>query len=242
MMRARFSALAIALPLLFANAAQAHGLWTEQRRGHTEVVFGEGAEDDAFSPASVKAGWAWATDAKPVPLTIERLADHARLAPASPAAVLAAEFDAGVWSETTDGQWENKGRSEVKNVKQAMQVTKYTLALHGAYKQLPTLDQLGLVIVPEADPATLKPGQSLPVRVLSAGKPMAGVDVFGDYRGAPGTVSGKTDADGRASIVIRNEGLNVLAAEAMVPVKGDSNIDSRAYFASLTFVGAPHAE
>ena len=35
MMRARFSALAIALPLLFANAAQAHGLWTEQRRGHT---------------------------------------------------------------------------------------------------------------------------------------------------------------------------------------------------------------
>lgn len=238
----RLSALFIALPLLFATAAQAHGLWTEQRRGHTEVVFGEGAEDDAFEPAAVKAGWAWAADAKPVPLTIERLTDHARLAPARPAAITAVEFDAGVWSETKDGRWENKGRKEIKDAKQSMQATKYTVAVNGPYQQLPKLDQLGLVIVPEVDPGTLKPGEALPVQVLSAGKPMADVDVIADYRGAPGTVSGKTDANGRVRITIRNEGLNVLAAEALVPVKGDSNIDSYAYFASLTFVGARHAE
>jgi uncharacterized GH25 family protein len=238
----RLLSLAVALPLLFSSVANAHGLWTEQRRGNIEVVFGEGAEDDAFDPRGVTAAWAWNAEGKPVQLNIERLKDHARLAPAAPSAFTAVAFSAGLWTETTDGQWENKGRTEVKNPKQSMEVLKYSLALTTPYKQLPALDALGLVIVPEVDPSTLKPGQSLPVKVLSNGKPVADAEVFGDYRGAPSTVSGKTDAQGRASIAVRNEGLNVLAVETLAPVKGDSNIDSRAYFASLTFVGTPHAE
>lgn len=238
----RLLGLAVALPLLFSSVAQAHGLWTEQRRGMTEVVFGEGAEDEAFDPKGVTAAWAWSADAKPVHVNVERLKDHARLAPTTPAALTAVEFNAGLWTETTDGKWENKGRTEVQNPKQSMEVLKYSLALNTPYKQLPALDTLGLVIVPDVDPSTLKPGQSLTVKVLSKGKPVADAQVFGDYRGAPSIVSGKTDAQGKASITVRNEGLNVLAVETLMPVAGDKHIDSRAYFASLTFVGAPHAE
>lgn len=242
MISARLFTAAIALPLFISTSVSAHGLWTEHRRGNIEVVFGEGAEDDAFDPASVTESWAYGADGKPVSVKIDRLKDHARLVPASEAAVTAVAFDAGVWSEKADGKWENKGRTEIKDAKQALHALKYSVALNGPYQQLPAMNQLGLVIVPEVDPSTLKPGQSLPVKVLNNGKPLADVSVFGDYRGAPTAVSGKTNAEGRVSIPIRNVGLNVLAAEASVPVKGDKNVDSNAYFTSLTFVGAPHAE
>lgn len=238
----RFRFCTLALALLVSTSASAHGLWTEQRRGNTEVVFGEGAEDDAYDAASVKAGWAWTAEGKGVPLTVERLADHARLKAATPAALTAVEFDAGVWTQAADGQWANKPRAEVKNPKQSIRATKYSLAIHQPYQQLPALDSWGLVIVPEVDPGTLRPGQALPVRVLAAGKPVAGLAVYADYRGAPGAMSEKTDAEGRVKVTIRNEGLNVLAAESSTPGKAGGPVDTEHYFASLTFVGAPHAE
>ncbi|MDX1369166.1 MAG: DUF4198 domain-containing protein, partial [Pseudomonas sp.] len=41
-----------ALPLLaaalFIGQVDAHGLWTEQRRGNIETIYGHGAEDNAF--------------------------------------------------------------------------------------------------------------------------------------------------------------------------------------------------
>lgn len=240
MSRTRFCILAFAL--LVSTSASAHGLWTEQRRGNTEVVFGEGAEDDAYDAASVKAGWAWTAEGKAIPVSLERLVDHARLKPATPAAFTAVQFDAGVWTESSDGQWANKPRAEVKNPKQSLQATKYSLAIQQPYQQLPDLNTWGLVIVPEVDPSKLRPGQALPVKVLAAGKPLAGVALYGDYRGAPATVSGKTDAEGRVEITIRNEGLNVLAAETSVPGKAGGPVDTEHYFASLTFVGAPHGE
>lgn len=36
------------LGTLFATEVSAHGLWTEQRRDNIEVIYGHGAEDNAF--------------------------------------------------------------------------------------------------------------------------------------------------------------------------------------------------
>lgn len=41
------------LGLLLAAQASAHGLWTEQRRGNIEVIYGHGAEDNALDRKSV---------------------------------------------------------------------------------------------------------------------------------------------------------------------------------------------
>ena len=38
----------LVIAALFAGQASAHGLWTEQRRGNIEVIYGHGAEDNAF--------------------------------------------------------------------------------------------------------------------------------------------------------------------------------------------------
>ena len=80
------------------------------------------------------------------------------------------------------------------------------------------------------------------MRVLLDGKPAAGVKLYGDYRSAPITLSTETVKVGRAQVLVRNEGLNVIAAQVEVPVKDSADVNSRGLFSSLTFLGEPHHE
>ena len=230
------------LGLLFATEVSAHGLWTEERRGNIEVVYGHGAEDNAFKPQKISGAWAYDASGKMIPVTVQRLADHARLQPLRPPAVMAVALNNGMWSQTADKKWINEGRSKVPGATEATQTFKYSLAIYQPGARLPKLDQIKLLILPEVDPLTVGPGKSLPVRVLLDGKPAAGVKLYGDYRSAPNTLSTETDKDGRAQVLVRNEGLNVIAAQVEVPVKGSVDVDSRGLFSSLTFLGEPHHE
>ncbi|WP_434767721.1 DUF4198 domain-containing protein [Pseudomonas triticicola] len=225
---------------LFAGQVSAHGLWTEERRGHIEVVYGHGAEDNAFKAQKISGAWAYDAGGKMIPVSVERLADHARLKPLKPPAVMAVALNNGMWSQTTDKKWINEGRSKVPGATEATQTFKYSLAIYQPGAKLPKLDQIKLLIVPEVDPLTVGPGNSLPVRVLLDGKPAAGVKLIGDYRSAPNTLSTETDKDGRAQVLVRNEGLNVIAAQVEVPVKDSADVDRRGLFSSLTFLGEAH--
>src|SRR5690606_4337495 len=191
-----------------------------------------------------KISGAWAYDAagKMIPVTVERLADHARLQPVRKPAVLGVALDNGAWSKTPDGEWINQGRSQVADSTESLHTYKYSLAIYAEGAKLPDLKALKLVILPETDPLKVGPGQPLPVRVLADGKPLAGVELVGDYRGAPHQVSARTDAEGRAQVVVRNEGLNIISASVYLPVENDPDIESRGLFTSLTFLGAPHHE
>lgn len=227
---------------LFTGQVSAHGLWTEERRGNIEVIYGHGAEDNAFKAQKVSGAWAYDASGKMIPVSVERLADHARLKPLKPPAVMAVALNNGMWSQTADKKWINEGRSKVPGATEATQTFKYSLAIYQPGAKLPKLDQIKLLILPEVDPLTVGPGKSLPVRVLLDGKPAAGVKLIGDYRSAPNTLSTETDKDGRAQVLVRNEGLNVIAAQVEVPVKDSVDVDSRGLFSSLTFLGEPHHE
>jgi uncharacterized GH25 family protein len=91
------------------------------------------------------------------------------------------------------------------------------------------------MIIPQADPLSLEPDAPLPVRVLWEGQPIANVKLFGDYIGRPGDISATTDDDGRATLVIRNEGLNVIAAKRTLKAKGQPGIDEEESIATLSF-------
>lgn len=225
---------------LFTGQVSAHGLWTEERRGNIEVVYGHGAEDNAFKAQKISGAWAYDASGKMIPVSVERLADHARLKPLKPPAVMAVALNNGMWSQTADKKWINEGRSKVPGATEATQTFKYSLAIYQPGAKLPKLDQIKLLILPEVDPLTVGPGKSLPVRVLLDGKPAAGVKLIGDYRSAPNTLTTETDKDGRAQVLVRNEGLNVIAAQVEVPVKDRVDVDSRGLFTSLTFLGEPH--
>ncbi len=227
---------------LFAGQVSAHGLWTEERRGNIEVIYGHGAEDNAFKAQKISGAWAYDAGGKMIPVSVERLADHARLKPLKPPAVMAVALNNGMWSQTADKKWINEGRSKVPGATETTQTFKYSLAIYQPGTKLPKLEQIKLLILPEVDPLTVGPGKSLPVRVLLDGKPAAGVKLYGDYRSAPNTLSTETDKDGRAQVLVRNEGLNVIAAQVEVPVRDSADVDSRGLFSSLTFLGEPHHE
>ncbi|MGE8496219.1 MAG: DUF4198 domain-containing protein [Pseudomonas sp.] len=234
--------LAFIAAALFIADAGAHGLWTEQRRGNIEIVYGHGAEDDAFKPEKISGAWAYDRAGKMVPVTVERLTDHARLKPLKAPAIVGVALDNGTWSQTPDKKWINQGRTQVSNSTQSLHALKYSLAIYQEGVELPALSHLKMIIRPEVDPLSVGPGKPLPVRVLVDGKPAAGIKLIGDYRSAPHQISATTDADGRADVIVRNEGLNIIAAQASVPVKDDKNIESRSLFSSLTFLGQPHHE
>ncbi len=227
---------------LFIGQVDAHGLWTEQRRGNIETIYGHGAEDNAFKAEKISGAWAYDSRGKMIPVTVERLDDHARLEPLTPPALVAVALDNGPWSLTPDQQWINQGRSQVPTSTQSLHTFKYSLAIYSEGTKLPALDQLKMVILPEADPLEIGVGKPLPVRVLVDGKPAAGIELIGDYRGAPHQVSAVTDAEGRARVVVRNEGLNIISAEANLPVANDPDIETRGLFTSLTFLGEAHSE
>lgn len=235
------------LPLLLASLlvcgqVAAHGLWTEQRRGNVEVIYGHGAEDDAFKAQKISGAWTYDGRGRMVPVSVQRLGDHVRLQPLRAPAVLVVALDNGTWSQTPDKQWVNQGRSQVPNSIHSLHTYKYSLAIHQAGAKLPTLDQLRLAIVPQVDPLGVGPGNPLRVRVLVDGRPARDVKLIGDYRGMPHEVSATTDADGYAEVKVRNEGLNVIAAALYLPVKGDADIDELGFFSSLTFLGSEHRE
>jgi uncharacterized GH25 family protein len=236
-----FKSLAV-LGLLFATQVSAHGLWTEQRRGNIEVIYGHGAEDNAFKAQKISGAWAYDASGKMIPVTVERLPDHARLKPLKSPAVLAVALDNGMWSQTADKKWINQGRSKVPGAIESTQTFKYSLAIYQPGAKLPKLEQIKLLILPEVDPLTVGPGKSLPVRVLLDGKPAAGIKLIGDYRNAPNTLSTETDKDGRAQVLVRNEGLNVIAAQVEIPLKDNADVATRGLFSSLTFLGEPHHE
>jgi len=238
-----FAKTILALSLLGTlHQASAHGLWTEERRGNIEVVYGHGAEDSKFKAEKISGAWAYDKGGKMIPVTVERLSDHARLVPLSKPAVMSVALNNGMWSQTADKKWTNEGRSKVPGAVTALQTFKYSLVIYEPGVKLPNLKGLKLVIVPQADPLSVGPGKPLPVKVLLDGKPLAGIKLIGDYRSQPDVVSATTDAEGRATLVVRNEGLNIVAAETVVKVSGNPDIDEQGLFTSLTFLGEAHHE
>ncbi|NQD94335.1 DUF4198 domain-containing protein, partial [Pseudomonas sp. CrR25] len=155
------------LPLLaaalFVADAGAHGLWTEQRRGHIETVYGHGAEDNAFKAEKISGAWAYDRRGKMIPVSVQRLDDHARLQPLQSPAVLGVALDNGAWSLTPDQQWINQGRRQVPNSTQSLHTFKYSLAIYQEGTTLPPLPQLKMVILPESDPLQVGPGKPLAV-------------------------------------------------------------------------------
>lgn len=96
---------------------------------------------------------------------------------------------------------------------------------------------LELELVPERDPTSLRPGESLSVRVLFRGRPLADLAVGAATRGRSLPLQ-KTDADGRVSFALASAGPWLVRAtrieRASLP-----DADWRSWFATLTFAVAP---
>ena len=75
---------------------------------------------------------------------------------------------------------------------------------------------------------------------LYKGKPVKDAALKHDFVNDPDQEPVKTDKDGVATIKVRNQGLNVLAATYVGPSDNPKQIDHIEYLATLSFV-LPHA-
>jgi uncharacterized GH25 family protein len=95
---------------------------------------------------------------------------------------------------------------------------------------------LKLELVPERDPASLKPGGELPLKVLFDGAPLPGVIVLGSRAGGEaGRLKGWTDAEGRVALPIPGSGRWALHSIHMVRLEADPQAQWESYWGTLTF-------
>jgi uncharacterized GH25 family protein len=237
-MRSHFLALAV---LLAGTAgANAHGAWVAQRHGDLAVVYGHGAGDDAYKPEKVTAAKAATAAGEAREVRIVPQAKNALLDVPKDAATLTVVFDNGFWTKGADGKYVNKGKRDVpggQGTSHSLKTNTTILAKGTA----PKAQGLPLEIVPLVDPLSLKMGDDLPVRVLYQGRPLSGVSLYPDYVNDGHAESGKTDADGRVTLFVRNDGLNVIGVSHSVPAPDHPDVDRVGLFATLSFT-LPHGE
>jgi nickel transport protein len=231
----RIIALVLTASISWIGSGNAHGIWVAERHGDMAIVYGHGSSDEAYDTAKLKRLTGAAADGSESVLKISARDDHVLFAPSESTVVVYGEFDNGFWSEGPDGKWVNKPKDEVSAAKRSAHYVKYTTGILRPLTGPQAAKGFPLEIVALADPIGIKAGDKLPVQVLAEGKPVAGVDVIAEYTTDSEGIKVTTDAEGKAAITIRNQGLNVIAASWSVPTPDSDKADEIGYFATLSF-------
>lgn len=149
----------------------------------------------------------------------------------------------GFFSKTAEGYQQGKSKKDIKDVIACSFSEKYAKALFtvGTPGGETFSQVLGhkLEIIPMKDPATLKEGDDLPVKVLFEGKPARNY-VYGTYAGFSGEPSTfayttYTNKDGIAKIRMIKAGIWLLIVKQEMPYPDLAVCDKQAFTATLTF-------
>lgn len=231
------SVVAMALGALgYVSAANAHGIWIAERWGELGIVYGHGASDDPYDPAKIKSVTALDGTGKSVDVALDARETHALVSAANEPAVILIELDNGFYTQGPDGKWVNQPKSAVEGAKTAGRYLKHAMSIFHLDGDVPSLPAQALQIVPLANPTGLESGQSFKVRVMFEGKPLAGVEITPDYVNQSETTLGRTDEAGEVEVVVRNDGLNVVAVKHEIALENDRDADLVQHFATLSFV------
>jgi uncharacterized GH25 family protein len=247
---------AIALASLVAILpAQAHDVWLTLAGapGAARVLVHYGHPDDRPPALADKVlDLTWISSAGTRQLTRELrvgMAAGAVVAQSNPVedaapALVAARYDNGLWVKTADGVYRNASPRMVPDAAETLWSGKYAKALSGPGAPWSRVMQHTLELVPLADPAALKPGATLPVRVLFQGRPLAGAEVErGDgVTALPESAIPRftSDAEGIARVPIVAPGAQLLVIDhKVVPGAEPMRAGSDLYNATLWFTVAP---
>ena len=160
--------------------------------------------------------------------------------PMAQAQLAAARYDNGLWLElpavgSAKPQWRNASRFMLPNATGGMASVKYAKAYSGNAKDTAIFKRSAghlLELIPQANPITVKPGQSLTVQLLFNGKPLADTGIeLSDLKTKlkeEDITRFKTDANGIATIPKLNRGTNTLAVDVKRPNDGSLGAEAKA--------------
>lgn len=242
-----FRMMAALLLLTMATPGWAHGIWFAQRAGRLALVYGEGAEDvEVFSRRDrITALQAFDAAGRPVAVRTVPVEPMVFVSADAAAAVLATTMDNGHWSRLPSGKWMAGTKDTVPGATTTGRYLKYgTHLLAAPAGGMQPVAGMAFQIVAVGKRFPQRSGDALTVRVLHEGRPLPGVEVWPDLVNDPDGASVQTDADGLATVTVRNQGLNVIRAEyvARGDGDGDGKVDLVEHFATLSFALKPPAE
>jgi hypothetical protein len=139
--------------------------------------------------------------------------------------------------ETVAALREQRGETGAEAREQFVRCAK-TLMLSGpaAASQSDRVLGFPLELVAERNPYLVKPGESLTVRLLYRGQPIAGVLVMAlNQRDPAAKVSTRSDAAGRVHLRLSQSGPWLIKAVHMIPTAAGSDHQWDSFWASLTF-------
>ncbi len=241
----RIAVSSLCLCMLASMTAQAHGIWFAQRSTQLALIYGVGADDlDAVKRHPLINNIAgYDASGQPVPTTL-RVTENLLLVDSDgQPAVVAALLDNGNWSKTPEGKWLKKGKDEVPNAIVSEHTYKYAVHLRSPLSApLAALPGHTLQIVPIKTELPALAGESLKLRILYKGKPVAGAEVLRDFVNDPDAKPIKSAKDGSVTIKVRNQGLNVVVAVLKTPPTEAHKVNQDEHLATLSFVLAHKPE
>ena len=207
--------LVLTLALALSGAAGAHGVWVAQHYGEYGIVYGMGAYDDA------SGGHMQHTFVEP-----------------QKAAVVTVVFDNDLWRKTPEGKWKELKAGENAPADEVSRSLKYNISILKPYQgKLQPFADLPVQIIPDQDPSQLKQGEAFTVTVYNQGRPAANAEVTADYvNDMPNRV--KTDAQGRATLHVRNAGVNVVGAMLSANMPQDKVATLHRVVSTLSFTSS----
>ncbi|MEW6658924.1 MAG: DUF4198 domain-containing protein [Thermodesulfobacteriota bacterium] len=223
--------LALALTLFSASALYAHDTWVAREGGDLVVKYGHGDKIDPYKPAYVKEAKAYDASGREMAVTIKPQDTRAVLAPAQAPALVTIVYNSGAWVKTPEG-YKNVSKREAKDVLQSMKGETHNKNIWQWSDRFSKPLGGKMELVPLKNPLSLKVGDTLPFQVIYNGKPLAGATVA-----AEGVEKDtlKTDLNGKAQIVIKKSGFNVVKANRKTPTPNDPDADTLSETANIAF-------
>jgi ABC-type Co2+ transport system permease subunit len=214
--------------MLSAASGFAHDYWIEKDGASYAVVYGHGNQRMEYDPANVKRVTVYDAAGKPIAFQTEVQGKILTIKPAGPPSVIVAELDRGYWSKTISG-WKHVPKRQAAHVVEAVRSYDYSKSIvsWGDAAQKP-MEGVKLDLVPQENPFDVKVGDTLPVKVVYGGKPLAGAEVEGDDEKVT-----TTDSEGIARVPLK-KGRIVISVDHREPLKDDPDADFVSVTTTLT--------
>ncbi len=218
------------------TSVSAHGVFFADRVDEKMLVLGEGPIDNQYHPSCVKSIDGYTLDGKMTKVAIVPHEKNVAIMPTEQLGMTGTIFDYGYFTTSKDGKMHHQPMNMVKDAVKSNHAIKYNITYWNKMMKPMAAPNLPIQIIPSGNPLNLHKGDTYEIQVLKDGKPFADAplikDVINDL-----TNESKTDKDGKATITVAANGLNVVGVEVAYPtgVKGEQN----KYFSSLSFTIYP---
>ncbi|NQZ32663.1 MAG: DUF4198 domain-containing protein [Oceanospirillaceae bacterium] len=230
----------VALSALMASSivtqVQAHAIWIAERHDNLAIIYGD-LSDQGYETKYVENLVAKKSNLSSGEININIQEDHILFTVGEDVTYASAEYVRGYSTKDKEGKRFSLPKNEVENAVSSGYYVKYASHIAATLTGKPKQQGIKLEILPLENPTKLLPGSELPIQVLFDGQPLAGVKVYGDYV-TDHINTYTTDSEGKVTITVRNNGLNVIAAKYSLELKDDPTKDKFGYYSTVSFKSA----